>query len=76
MYNSLSSGTITTANISGLNSLITPVNSPYTSATITTLNQFAGGKYVQYANGANFTISTLNSFGSQTASFPSGPMDA
>jgi len=76
MYNSLSSGTITTANVSGLNSLITPVNSPYTSATITTLNQFAGGKYVQYANGANFTISTVNAYGSQTASFPSGPMEA
>lgn len=72
IYNSLSSGTITTANVSGMNSLITPVNSQYTSATITTLNQFAGAKYVQYANGSVFTIGTLNSFGSQTASMPIG----
>jgi hypothetical protein len=76
MYNSLSSGTITTANVSGLNSVITPVNSPYASATITTLNQFAGGKYVQYANGSQFTISTLNSYGSQTASFPAGGLES
>lgn len=77
MYNSLSSGTVTTANISGLNSLITPVNSPYTSATITTLNQFAGGKYVQYANGSQFAITNpVNAYGSQTASFPAGPMEA
>jgi hypothetical protein len=75
-FNSQSSGTITTANISGRDSLITPVNSPYTSATITTLNQFSGGKYVQYANGTQFSIGTLNSYGSQSASFPSGPLEA
>lgn len=75
-FNSQSSGTITTANISGRDSLITPVNSPYTSATITTLNQFSGGKYVQYANGTQFSIGTLNSYGSQSASLPSGPLEA
>lgn len=75
-YNSLSSGTITTANVSGMNSLITPVNSPYTSATITNLNQFAGGKYVQFANGSQFAISNLKSFGAQTASMPAGGFEA
>lgn len=75
-YNSLSSGTITTANVSGMNSLITPVNSPYTSATITNLNQFAGGKYVQFANGSQFAISNLKSFGTQTASMPAGGFEA
>lgn len=76
IYNSLSSGTITTANVSGMNSLITPVNSPYTSATISTLNQFSGGKYVQYANGSNFAITSLKSYGSQTASMPAGGFEA
>ena len=75
-YNSLSSGTITTANVSGLNSVITPVNSPYTSATITNLNQFAGGKYVQYANGSQFAITNLKSYGSQTASMPAGGLES
>lgn len=76
IYNSLSSGTITTANVSGMNSLITPVNSPYTSATISTLNQFSGGKYVQYANGSNFAITSLKSYGSQTASMPAGGFES
>ena len=75
-YNSLSSGTITTTNVSGLNSVITPVNSPYTSATITNLNQFAGGKYVQYANGSQFAITNLKSYGSQTASMPAGGLES
>lgn len=75
-YNSLSSGTITTANVSGLNSLITPVNSPYTSATITNLNQFAGGKYVQFANGSQFAITNLKSYGTQTASMPAGGLES
>ena len=76
IYNSLSSGTITTANVSGFNSLITPVNSPYTTATISNLNQFAGGKYVQYANGSIFTISSLKSYGTQTASMPAGGFES
>jgi len=76
MYNSLSSGTITTVNVSGMNSLITPVNSPYSSATITTLNQFAGGKYVQFANGSEFSITNpVNAYGSQTSSMPSGGLE-
>lgn len=76
IYNSLSSGTITTANVSGMNSLITPVNSPYTSATVSNLNQFSGGKYVQYANGSNFAITSLKSYGSQTASMPAGGFES
>lgn len=70
IHNHLSSGTIAAAHVSGAGSLITPANSPYTSATITVLNVYSGAKYVQYANGTNFAIGTLNVFGSQSVSGP------
>ena len=65
-----SSGTITTANVAGSDSIVTPVNSQYNTSTITTLNVFSGGKYIQYGNGTQFSIGTLNVFGSQV--FDSG----
>jgi len=68
ILNSNSSGTITTANVGGSDSLITPVNSQYNTSTITTLNVYSGGKYIQYANGTQFTIGTLAVFGSQSTS--------
>lgn len=67
ILNSNSSGTITTANVGGSGSLITPVNSQYNTSTITTLNVFSGASYVQYANGTQFSIGTLNVYGSQQA---------
>jgi len=67
IFNSNSSGTITTANVGGSGSLITPVNSQYNTSTITTLNVFSGASYVQYANGTQFSIGTLNVYGSQQA---------
>jgi len=71
ILNSNSSGTITTANVGGQGSLVTPVNSQYNTATITTLNVFSGGGYVQYANGTQFSIGTLNVYGGQSA--PAAP---
>lgn len=76
IYNSLSSGTITTANVSGMNSLITPNNSQYAESTITNLNLFSGGKYVQFANGSKFLITNLKSFGSQSMAYPVGPLES
>lgn len=67
ILNSNSSGTIATANVAGPGSLITPVNSQYDTATITVLNVYSGASYVQYANGTQFSIGTLNVFGSQSA---------
>lgn len=76
IYNSLSSGTITTANVSGMNSLITPNNSQYAESTITNLNLFSGGKYVQFANGSKFLLTNLKSFGSQSMSYPVGSLES
>jgi hypothetical protein len=73
-FNVNSSGTVATANVGGPSSVITPSNSQYNTVTVTNMNIYSGGKYVQYANGTTLTITNLAVFGSQTDSSGIGPV--
>ena len=68
IFNVNSSGTIAAANIGGPSSIITPANNQYDSTPVTVLNIYSGGGYVQYANGTQLALSTVNVFGSQNSS--------
>ncbi len=66
-YNKQSSTTDVTANIRGKGSLVTPVNNPNPlTPTITTVNVFQGGVFVQMAGGVGITVTNpINYFGQQ-----------
>lgn len=68
IFNVNSSGTIAAANIGGPSSIITPANNQYDSTPVTVLNIYSGGGYVQYANGTQLALSTVNVFGSLNSS--------
>lgn len=68
VFNVNSSGTIAAANVGGQGSTITPANNQYISTTVTVLNIYSGGKYIQYANGTSLEIGTLKVFGAQSTS--------